>query len=189
MRERFDDGAHPVCRRPHVLWSTCDFSDRWWTTPFSDGRCLPRCTRVGRASLPCATPTRTYFGLPSSMAAAAMSSVRSAEKNSSPSSRGCSARSSARSPVPLAPPTSWSAWRPRRRNFRYTWSRCVVPAVGITSFSPTSWVPYRPRSNRAGRGRVHANRTVEQRVSDTIASLSDPVGTSTCLPQTLETCT
>lgn len=189
MQARLVDGAHPACRRPHVLWSTCDFSDRWWTTPFSGGRCLPRCTRAGRASPPCATPTRIFFGLPSSTAAAATSSVRSAEKNSSPSSRGCSETSSASSPGLLAPPTNWYALRPRRRSSRYTWSRCAVPAVGITSFSRTSWAPYRPRSNRAGRGLVHANRTVEQRVNDTIASLIAPVGTSSCLPQTLETCT
>ncbi len=179
------DGARPPRPPPHVLWSTCDFSDRWWTTPFSDGRCLPRCTRAGPASARFAMRIRTCSEPPSFTAVAATSSVRSAEKSSSRWFPGCSGRSSGRSPARRAQLTNWSDWPPPRKSSRCTSSRCAVRAVGTILFSPTSSVLYPPRSNRAGPDRVRANRTVEQRVNDTIASPIQPVGVSACLPQTL----
>ena len=171
---------------PHVLWSSCDFSDRWWTTPFSVGRCWPRSTPVGRVSQRSAMQIRTCFVLPSSMDVAATWCAPSAARSSSRWCPGCSARSWGHCPGRRERRTSSSASRRLRRSSRSMWSRCVGRAVGTTSSSPMSSGPFPRPNNPVVRDRVPVNRTVEQRVSDTIAPLIPSTENSTRPPKLLE---
>ena len=171
---------------PHVLWSSCDFSDRWWTTPFSVGRCWPRSTPVGRVSQRSVMQIRTCFALPSSMDVAATWCAPSAARSSSRWCPGCSARSSGPCPGRREQRTNSSASRRPRRSSRSMWSRCVGRAVGTTSSSPMSSGPSPRPSNPVVRGRVPVNRTVEQRVSDTIALPISSTENSTRPPKLLE---
>ncbi len=51
-----------------VLWSSCDCSDRWWTTHFGDGPCWPRSIRDAPASPRSATPIPICCAPPNSTA-------------------------------------------------------------------------------------------------------------------------
>jgi len=156
---------------PHVLWSSCDFSDRWWTTPFSVGRCWPRSTPVGRVSQRSVMQIRTCFALPSSMDVAATWCAPSAARSSSRWCPGCSARSSGHCPGRRERRTNSSASRRPRRSSRSMWSRSAARAAGTISSSRMSSGPSPHRSNPVVPDQVPANRTVEPRVNDTIALL------------------
>jgi hypothetical protein len=171
---------------PHVLWFSCDFSDRWWTTPFSVGRCWPRSTPVGRAWQRSAMQIPIFYVPPSSTAAAATWCARSAGRSSSRWCRGCSARSSDPCPARRERPTNSVGLLPPKRNFRSMWSRSAARAAGITSSSPTSSGPCPHPSNPVAHDRDPVNRTVELRVNDTIASLNPATENSTRPPRLLE---
>ena len=66
----------------HVLWSSCDCSDRWWTTRFVGGPCWRRSTRDAPASRRSATPTPTCCAPRSFTESPAPSCARSAARNS-----------------------------------------------------------------------------------------------------------